>query len=103
MRTTERKRRNFSEDFKKDAVELGQRVGASKAAKELGVHVSSIRTWTREDSPEGESKKALKKSYGDLEKEIRRLSKENGYLKEINRVLKKSTAIFSADQMVGLK
>ena len=43
------------------------------------------------------------KSYAELQKEIRRLTRENGYLKEINRVLKKSTAIFSRDLMGGLK
>ena len=45
----------------------------------------------------------LTQAYSDLEKEVRRLKKENGYLKEINKVLKKSTAIFSAEHMGGLK
>jgi len=42
-------------------------------------------------------------SYDQLEREVGRLQKENGYLKEINKVLKKSTAIFSSDHLGGLK
>jgi len=43
------------------------------------------------------------KSYQQLAKENRRMAKEIGYLKEINKVLKKSTAIFSRDHMGDLK
>ena len=36
------------------------------------------------------AKRSLKKTYADLERENKRLSKEVGYLKEINKILKKS-------------
>lgn len=58
----------------------------------------SIRNWKKKLSPE-ESKSTKDRSYSDLEKEVRRLKKELGYMKEINKVLKKSTAIFSQDHI----
>ena len=98
-----RQRRIFTEEFKQEAVELIEKIGTTKASAELDIGSSVLRGW-RDKYKEPESKTAPgKKSYSDLEKENRRLAKENGYLKEINKVLKKSTAIFSNDQMGGLK
>lgn len=96
-------RRTFSQEFKDEAVELAKREGISKAAKDLGVVESCIRNWKKKnESPtEAPCQIGAKKSYEELEKENRRLAKEIGYLKEINKVLKKSTAIFSADHMGG--
>ena len=98
-----RKRRIFTEEFKQEAVELIEKIGIAKASAELDIGGSVLRGW-RKRYKEPETKLSSgKKSYSDLEKENRRLAKENGYLKEINKVLKKSTAIFSNDQMGGLK
>jgi transposase len=100
-----KKKKIYSEEFRLEAVNLSNKIGYSKAANELNIHESSIRIWKKSlENPSVFSLKSQdKKSYSDLEKEIKRLAKENGYLKEINRVLKKSTAIFSADHMGGLK
>jgi transposase len=98
-----RKKRIFTEEFKREAVELIDKIGIPKAEQELDIGNSTLRTWRKKfQNPESKTLSG-KKSYSELEKEIRRLSKENGYLKEINKVLKKSTAIFSSDQMGGLK
>jgi len=91
--------RQFSLEFKKEAVELAKKVGNSKAASDLGINESQIRQWKSKFNPTFPKLSLEGKSYSDLEKEVRRLSKENGYLKEINQVLKKSTAIFSVDQL----
>lgn len=98
-----RQRRIFSEEFKQEAVELINKIGITKAEKELDIGNSTLRNWKRKYEEPASKAPDGNKSYSDLEKEIRRLSKENGYLKEINKVLKKSTAIFSNDQMGGLK
>lgn len=98
-----RKRRIFTEEFKREAVELVEKIGISKAEKELDIGNSVLRSWRKKfQNPEDLSVNG-KKSYSDLEKEIRRLTRELGYMKEINKVLKKSTAIFSKDHMGGLK
>ena len=98
-----RPKRKFTEEFKLEAVELAKKIGNVQAGKELDLNESLIRTWKKKFENSSIDIKTDKKSYADLERENRRLSKENGYLKEINKVLKKSTAIFSSDQMGGLK
>ena len=100
-----RKQKRFSEEFKQEAIELSNKLGNSKAALELGINESNIRNWKRKLNSNSQASIPMgaKKSYAELEKENKRLSKENGYLREINKVLKKSTAIFSADHMGGSK
>ena len=92
-------RKRYSKEFKDEAVKLAERVGFSKAGIELGVSSQSIRKWS-EPSLKGGMANSGQES---LEAEIKRLRKENGYLKKINEVLKKSTAIFSSDHIGGSK
>ncbi len=94
-------KRQFSEEFKKEAVALAQKDGNSKAARDLGLNESQIRQWKNKFNPPSASTEG--KSYSELEKEVQRLAKEVYYLKEINNVLKKSTAIFSAKELGDLK
>ena len=100
-------RKRHSEEFKLEAIELAKRIGVMKAANELEVHETSVRGWIKKlDGPAAAfntTSQLSKKSYSELEKENKRLLKELGYMKEINRVLKKSTAIFSNDHMGNLK
>tara|TARA_Y100000817_G_C16834754_1_gene535235 strand:+ start:521 stop:835 length:315 start_codon:yes stop_codon:yes gene_type:complete len=98
-----RKKRSFSDEFKREAVELIKKIGIQKAEKELDVGNSTLRAWRRKYDNPSQPESSSRKSYSELEKEVRRLNKENGYLREINKVLKKSTAIFSNDHMGGLK
>ncbi len=96
-------KRTFSMEFKQEAVELIEKIGIKKVVTELDVGASTLRAWREKyQNPEAKTSEG-KKSYSQLEKENRRLAKEIGYLKEINKVLKKSTAIFSNDHMGGLK
>ncbi len=99
------KRNTYSDEFRAEAVEMANRDGFTKAGKELGIHPTTIRNWSKKlqgpSSPISSTSKI--KTYEDLEKENKRLQKELGYLKEINKVLKKSTAIFSSDQMGSFK
>ncbi len=99
--TKPKKKRTFSDEFKKEAVELADRIGNSQAARDLGLSESNIRSWRKKLNPTSLDavKSKNKKSYSDLEKEVKRLKKELGWIQEINKVLKKSTAIFSSDQI----
>jgi transposase len=97
-----RVKRKFSEEFKKDAVDLAKKVGNSQTASDLGINESLVRQWKSKFNPTATDSSEVK-SYTDLERENRRLAKENSYLKEINKVLKKSTAIFSVDQLGDFK
>ena len=89
-------RRKFSKEYKSEAFEFANKIGYSKAARELGINVNNITRWR--DLPTGQEAERLK-SMRDLEKENAELRKEIGYLKIINDVLKKSTAILSQDQI----
>ena len=98
-----RPRRSFTAEFKAEAVELIDKIGIKKASEELDITDSTLRAWRKKiQNPQAQPIEG-QKSYSQLQKEIRKLNKENGYLKEINKVLKKSTAIFSRDHMGGLK
>lgn len=88
-----------SEEYKSEAVELANKIGFSKAAKELGINPNNITRWR--DRPTGGEAERIK-SMRDLEKENAKLRKEIGYLKIINDVLKKSTAILSQDQIKNI-
>lgn len=101
--TKRRKRRIFPKEFKSEAVELIEKIGIPRASEELDVDQATLRAWRKKAKAPELSSADGKKSYADLEREVRRLRKENGYIKEINKVLKKSTAIFSRDHMGGLK
>jgi transposase-like protein len=93
------KRNSYTEEFKREAVARAAAVGPTKACEELGIVSSLIHTWKRKYSSETPLKSSSKPSYEELEKEVKKLKKELGYMDEINKVLKKSTAIFSSDQI----
>ncbi len=52
-------RRTFTLEYKQDAVKLVTEQGYSrqKAADSLGISLSAITTWVRQESPIGDSKK----------------------------------------------
>jgi len=93
--------RKFNEEFKQQAVELAKSVGTAQAAKDLGVHQTQINYWRSKLASNGQP--IGKKSYEELESENKKLNKELHYMREINKVLKKSTAIFSQELMGDLK
>lgn len=88
----------YTKEFKVEAVELAKKIGTAKASEELGVTRKSIQNWIK-GKGSGNSTNSTASNISDLETEVRRLKKENRNLKIINEVLKKSTAIFSKDQI----
>ena len=44
---TKPKKKTYTEDFKKKAVNLASEIGATKAAEELGISTSSIYSWQK--------------------------------------------------------
>lgn len=96
------KRNKYSDEFKVEAINLAKKIGFTKAAEELGVRDSMIHKWSKKLNQNSRAD-ILSPAKPDLEAEIRQLRKENRYLKEINEVLKKSTAIFSSSLIGDLK
>lgn len=104
MENNKKTNKKFSIEFKQEAVSRSHIVGIMQTCEELGIAKSTIKRWRSEFSDVGSNySKSTKPSYEELEKENRKLKKEMAYIEEINRILKKSTAIFSSSQMVNLK
>lgn len=86
--------RKYTEEFKKQAVELAKSLGnTTKAAEQLGIRDSIIHDWKRKFggiSPCQLSSEA---------EELIRLKKENAELKKVNHILKAAAAFFSQDHL----
>lgn len=95
--------KKYSNEFKQEAVARSKTIGIAKTCEELGVSKAALSRWRKEFTDGQLVKSKDKPSYEELEKENRRLKKELGYVEEINRVLKKSTAIFSKSELGGSK
>lgn len=90
-----RTRRSFSEEFKREAVELfqGSGVSAEQVSAELGISTSLLYRWvrdSRDDPPVADQP-----SYKELEKELRRTRREVEFLK-------KASSYFASRQSNGI-
>jgi transposase len=92
-----RKNRQYTLEFKQQAVDLANRIGFSKAGSQLGVETNNIRRWAKELSAIGQAE--AKKTKTSLEEENRRLQRENDELKKVNHILKRAAAFFSQDHL----
>ncbi|MDT7847772.1 transposase [Streptomyces justiciae] len=97
------KRKNFPEEFKRDAVAL---VRSSKdrtytdIARGLGIHVETLRKWVREDHSRALGAMGGGAEAGmtsDGQEELKRLRRENARLKEDNEILRKAAAYFARE------
>ena len=95
MTTETRKRREYTEDFKRDAVALVTEQGykPSEAARSLGIGDNLIRRWKRE--VEGEASGA--QLGADEREELKRLRKEVRMLRMEKEILKKASAYFAKE------
>lgn len=96
-------RRQYDEEFKKEAVRLSKENGVKSTAQDLGICEPTLSKWRKKYLDPKSSPSEESPTYEDLFKENQKLKKEMGYLKDINEVLKKSTAIFSNDHLRGKK
>ena len=80
----------YDTTFKEQAVKLSEEIGASKAAKELGISLNTLNSWRRNQMIHGETAfvgsgtKRIDPSKAreyELEKENRELRKANDILK----------------------
>jgi transposase len=89
-----RQRRSFTDDYKRQAVDLVASSGRSigSVAKELGLRDSVLRRWVEQRGARREPTAA------DHAAEIARLQRENERLRMERDILKKSIAIFAGVQ-----
>jgi transposase len=95
MTTETRKRREYTEDFKRDAVALVTEQGykPSEAARSLGIGDNLVRRWKR-----GFEEEASGARLGtDEREELKQLRKENRLLRMEKEILKKASAYFAKE------
>ena len=90
------KRKHYSKQFKIDAVKLvtEQRYKEWEAARNLGIHHSSLRRWKKELETDGNQAFPGKGHMTPEKEELYRLRKENKRLRMEREILKKATAFF---------
>ena len=90
------KRKEYSDDFKQQAVQLALQNGFTKTAKELGVATSNLHRWnaefTNKPTPEQIQARNEAEENKQLKEEIKRLKVEN-------EILKKATAYFAREHL----
>ena len=87
-------RRSFSEEFKRDAVAMYENdpdVSMNQVSKDLGINRATLRYWIDQF---GTGKKTAPVA---VEKEIRRLRKENARLREERDILRKAAKYFAEE------
>ena len=95
MPTEKKTRRNYTEDFKRDAVALVAEQGykVSEAARSLGINDNLLRRWRQEFADEA----AGSRLSADEREELKRLRKENRLLRMEKEILKKASQYFAKE------
>ena len=91
-----KKRRNYTKEFKEEAVRLITEEGYSyaEAGRNLGVYPNLLSRWKREF----EGVEINPGSAAAMQAELKRLRKENKRLKLEREILKKAAAFFAKEQ-----
>lgn len=90
-------RRNYTREFKSEAVRLLETSGKSQTAieEELGIGTGCLSRWKWKYGKEGERAGSGTGKPTDEQQEIRRLARENEILRQERDILKKAVTIFS--------
>jgi transposase len=94
--------RQYTDEFKLEAVKLGESIGGNQAAKRLGIPESSLWNWIRL-SRAGKLKAvvggavAVKRSVSEVEAENARLRRELASAKLDLEIVKKAAAYFAKE------
>lgn len=94
-----RKRRKFTEEFKRQAVAMivDQGLSVTEVSRDLDVGVSLLRKWKQQVEAEGEQAFPGNGKLSPEQEELRRLREENRQLKMERDILKKATAFFAKE------
>ncbi len=98
-RASKAKRRKHTKEFKQEAVLLARRtdVGFARAAKDLGIHESLLRSWAKAQATQGADAFRGHGKKAALEAENARLLRENRTLLMERDILKKAAAFFARE------
>ena len=93
-------RRQFSREFKREAVQLVtvRGVSVAQAARDLDVHATVLRRWIKQYGNNPASAFPGNGQMTPADDEVRRLRREVAKLKAERDILKKAAAYFAKDQ-----
>jgi len=92
-RSAKRTRRKFSDEFKRDAVDIVRSSGKSIAevARELGIYDSTLGSWVKQDQINRGEREGLST---DEREELAELRRENARLRMERELLKRAAAFW---------
>ena len=90
-------RRQYTVDYKAQAVSLAESLGVAGAARKLGISANTLANWTRKPSSAAPVNGGVRRSVSELEAELSRLRAENATLRAERDFLKKTTAFFAKE------
>ncbi|RJF75703.1 transposase [Deinococcus cavernae] len=94
-------RKNYTAEFKRQAIELAQRpdIGPSRAARDLGISLSALSRWRKQAEQQGSHAFPGhgRTAMTPQEQEIKRLQKELEILRQEREILKKAAAFFAKE------
>ena len=90
-------RKQYSREFKLEAIELHRSSGKSAAQieRDLGLHEGQLHVWKRQFKTDGAEAFPGSGNLKESEAEVRRLRREVELLRQERDILKKAIAIFS--------
>lgn len=97
MTSSDKPNRQFTNEYKLDAVRLGQSVGIPAASQRLGISDSALRKWDKIVRQRGESAFVQVQAEQDGAAELRRLRARVSELEMEREILKKATAFFAKE------
>ena len=94
-----KKRRKYTAEFKRDAVNLvtSQGYGYAEAGRSLGINPNMLSRWQREQEAQGEHAYPGNGRLTPEQQRIHELEKENRRLQMERDILKKATAFFAKE------
>lgn len=96
---SKKKRQNYTDEFKEEAVRLvvDQGYSCAEAARNLGINATMLGRWKREYEGTGATEGQSSNS-ASIQAELKRLRKENKRLKMEREILKKAAAFFANEK-----
>ena len=90
-------RRQYTDDFKAQAIALAESIGPAKAARQIDVSVKTLANWLTAARAGKPLSAPTRPPISELESELARLRAENATLKMEREILKKAAAFFAKE------
>ena len=87
--------KQYSKEFREQALELSDEIGLKKASERLGVVYGTLSDWRKK---RGRQQRAKAERTEEPENEIERLNRENAELKKSNSILRDALCFFVEDR-----